>query len=280
MSLSGAAHAPETALARRCRPLLGTFVEIAADRLEFIEAGFEAIATVHTLMSAHQPGSDLSRLNRCGLDGPVPLHPWTAAVLRRALHWSDASDGAFDPTLGGGMQTAGLIPRHPGQPEPDPQASWRDVALDGDRARLRRACVVDLGGIAKGFAVDRAVWAMTAAGASRGLVNAGGDLFGFGDMNWTVTAASPRSRRPTARLRVRDAAVATSALLPGRRGGAHLPRRGRSWSGATVVAASAMDADALTKVVLAGGPQVSACLRSARARAFRFNRSGEWERVA
>ena len=262
---------------RRCRPLLGAYVEIAGDRLEHVEAGFAAIETVHRLMTVHQLDSDLSRLNLCGMDGRVLLHPWTADVLGRALYWAEASAGAFDPTLGALMQVSGLIPRHPGQPAPDAAASWRDVAFDGQGAWLRRACVLDFGGIAKGFAVDQATKAMAAAGAAQGLVNAGGDMRGFGEAEWIIDVPAPRTRRPAARLRVRDAAVATSAVHGGRRGGRHLPWRGRAWASATVVAPSAMDADALTKVVLAGGARVDACLRAADAQAFRVTRGGGWE---
>jgi hypothetical protein len=80
-------------------------------------------------------------------------------------------------------------------------------------------------------------------------------------------------------MRLRDAAVATSAVLPGSRGSRHLPRRARAWSSATVIAPSAMDADALAKVVLAGGRRVRPCLRVGEAQAFRLAASG-WEAVA
>jgi thiamine biosynthesis lipoprotein len=277
----GQGPAPSPALTqRRCRPWLGAFVEIAADRLDAVEAGFAAIETVHRLMTVHQADSDLSRLSLHGLDGPVPLHDWTALVLARALFWAEASDGDFDPTIGGRMQGAGLIPRHPGQPPPDPRANWRDVSLQGGRARLRRACVLDLGGIAKGFAVDVAAAAMIAAGARRGLINAGGDLRAFGEETWTIVLPEPRSRRPAAVLQISQAAVATSALLPGGRGARRLPRRRRAWASATVAAPCAMDADALTKVTLAGGPRVRACLGAVGAEAYRLDRAGGWERLA
>ncbi|MFW1123225.1 FAD:protein FMN transferase, partial [Vibrio parahaemolyticus] len=60
------------------------------------------------------------------------------------------------------------------------------TVIDARRVRLARRVLVDLGGIAKGHAVDRAVAAMIAAGAPCGLVNAGGDLRGFGAMDWAI----------------------------------------------------------------------------------------------
>lgn len=257
--------------------MLGTFVEIAAEGEEAVEAGFGAIAAVHGLMSAHDPDSELSRLNR---EGVLDLNPWTASVLGRALYWAEASAGLFDPTVGALMQAVGLIPRHPGQPDADPGAGWRDVVLDQGRAQLARPCVLDLGGIAKGFAADRAAEAMQQAGAPRGLINAGGDLRAFGAQAWPVAVAEPGRRRPALRLRLRNRGVATSALLPGRAGARHLPRRSRDWASATVVAACAMDADALTKIVLADPPTLRACLAAAGARAVRLSSSGRWERVA
>jgi thiamine biosynthesis lipoprotein len=262
----------------RCRPWLGTFVEVRADTAAAVEAAFAAIETVHGLMSLHRSDSELSRLNRCGVQGPLPLHAWTAAVIARALFWAEASDSAFDPTIGGRMQAAGLIPRHPGEPEPDPQASWRDVRLAGGAAAFARPLRLDLCGIAKGFAADRAVEAMRAAGAERGLVNAGGDLAGFGQA-WPLVAAEPRTRRPMARLSLHGGGLATSAVLPGRRGGRHLPRRGRAWISATVAAPTATDADALAKVALAAKAPVGRCLGLVGARALRLGGDGRMERL-
>lgn len=263
----------------RCRPLLGTFVEVAAERHAHAEAAFEAIATVQGLMSVHDPASELSQLNRQGCGASVRLHPWTAAVLSRALHWAEASDGAFDPTIGGRLLRRGLLPRHPDQPLPDPRATWRDVWLVGREAGLRRDCVLDFGGIAKGFAVDRGAEAMAAAGAEQGVVNAGGDLRLVGQSDWTVLVPEPRTRAAAAWLKLDTGAVATSALRPG--GGApHLPARRRTLVSATVAAPTAMDADALTKVVLAQAATTEACLRQVGARALAATASGEWRALA
>jgi thiamine biosynthesis lipoprotein len=252
---------------------------VAAERPAHAEVAFGSVAIVQALMSVHDPASELSRLNRQGCGGSIRLHPWTARVLERALHWAEASDGAFDPTIGGRLLRRGLLPRHPGQPIPDPRATWRDVWLVGREAGLRRDCLVDLGGIAKGFAVDCAAHAMEAAGAERGIVNAGGDLKFVGRADWTVLIPEPRTRAAAARLRLSAGAVATSALRPGGLA-SHLPGRRRRIASVTVIAPSAIDADALTKVVLAGSGRVEACLREAGARAVAATVSGEWRELA
>src|SRR5690349_5171700 len=85
----------------RCRPLLGTFVEVTCDSARATGAAFDAIAQVHALMSAHDPDSELSRINRFAHRRPIAVHPWTAAVLVRALFWARASKGGFDPVRAG-----------------------------------------------------------------------------------------------------------------------------------------------------------------------------------
>jgi thiamine biosynthesis lipoprotein len=200
---------------RRCRPLLGTFVEIDADRADAIAAGFGAIECVHRLMSAHDPDSDISRINRFAHREPVEVHAWTALVIERALLWSQASCGVFDVVRAGktALRT-GLLPRHADQPLPE-ASHWTWLELQGRSVRLHRAGCIDLGGIAKGFAVDRAVAAMRCAGASGGLVNAGGDLFGFGREPWAAAVVEPLTRRPAVELELRNEALATSAIIDG-----------------------------------------------------------------
>src|SRR5271157_1283879 len=87
---------------RRARPLLGTFVEIAAagpprpDMEPAVEAAFATIAKVHRLMSLQELESELSRLNREASSRPVEVHPWTFEVLQAALDLQRRSGGLFD----------------------------------------------------------------------------------------------------------------------------------------------------------------------------------------
>ena len=262
----------------RCRPLLGTFVEVTADCEQAIEAAFEAVAMVHSLMTAHESDSDLSQVNRFAHREPVEVHALTAAVLERALHWSKASNGAFDIVRAGKIAVdRRLLALHGDQPPP--QAShWTWLELCGSSVSLLKPACIDLGGIAKGFAVDRAIAAMKAAGGTTGLVNAGGDIAGFGPHPWPVQVVEPEGRRPLANVAVSNGAVATSSVKPDR-GDAHLPGRIASLVSATVCAASAMDADALTKIVLAGSESASDCLESVGAKAFVLTAGGQIREV-
>jgi thiamine biosynthesis lipoprotein len=259
---------------RRCRPLLGTFVEIAvigdraADLEAAVEEAFAAIATVHGLMSVHEAASDVSRLNRAACAAEPAVHPWTFAVLAAALDFHGCSDGLFD------VRTA---------PAPGPAGF---ELLSGYRVRLLDPELrIDLGGIAKGFAVDRAIDALRSRGISGGIVNAGGDVAAFGPDRTNVDVRDPGDpRRILCRVALRDNALATSGARfdPVRSldlTGPEIrdPRTAEPPSaviGATVRAPSCLVADALTKVVMIAGLGALAILRRFEAAALVVAASG------
>src|ERR1700681_90849 len=151
---------------RRAKPLLGTFVEIQAsgagkaDLNAGIDAAFDAVAKVHRLMSFHEPDSDVSRLNQFACSHPVSVDPWTYEVLRMAMDLHFRSKGAFDITIAPVLQSLGLLPGSgEGSPSVRQARSSHQVELLGDKMlRFARPGIrIDLGGIAKGFAVDRAL---------------------------------------------------------------------------------------------------------------------------
>ncbi len=148
---------------RRARPLLGTVVEIAAaggpDLDAAVEAAFAAVERVHRLMSFHDPASDVSRLNRDAGIRPVPVDAWTHEVIATAIDLQRGSNGAFDITVAPALQRLGLLPALDGRPAAEGRAAGDAIALlPGGLVRFRDpATRIDVGGIAKGFAVDRAV---------------------------------------------------------------------------------------------------------------------------
>jgi len=140
--------------------------------------------------------------------------------------------------------------------------------LGHDRVRFERALRVDLSGIAKGYAVDRAVNALQCAGVQRILVNAGGDLRIAGPWEQAVWLRHPQAPHlSAAAMSLRNAALATSATYYSRRrtpqgevSALFEPRRARAYTQAgsvSVRAADCMSADALTKVVLFAPPQLA-----------------------
>lgn len=268
-------------LLRRCRPLLGTFVEISAARADAVDAAFQAIERVHRLMSAHEPGSGLSQINRFAHLRPIHVDPWIAAVIERALFWSERSQRAFDVVRAGRRAVAtGTLPRHPGQPEPVAGDS-RCVEMRGGFVSLSKPACLDLGGIAKGFAVDCAVEALREGGCRRGIVNAGGDLRCFGAAPWPISVLHPQSRRAAANVAVENGALATSAGLPADGGLSfdHLGGASGSLVSVTVLAPRACDSDALTKIVWAGGAAASALLAEVDATALLISADAKVERI-
>ena len=269
-------------LVRRCRPLLGTFVEIEADDRNGIEVAFAAIQRVHRLMSAHEPDSDLSRINRFAHLAFVEVDAWTAEVLERAASWSERSEGAFDVVRAGKSAVAnGYFPLHSDQPLPA-AGEWTCLQIDGRSVRSHKPACADLGGIAKGFAVDRAVDALRGAGCERGMVNAGGDLRCFGLGPWAISIVDPSTRRACVAVGVENGALATSAGLPQPDGGlgfAHLGGAPGGWTSVSVLALTACDADALTKIVCARGAAAERLLVSADATALLISEDGEAETV-
>ena len=283
---------PASDSARRARPLLGTFVEVMAsgaprDHLDdSIEKAFEAVAEVHRLMSFHESGSDVSRLNRGALFRPVPVHPQTLEVLDWSRQFAEASHGCFDVTVAAELVDWGLLPRPDCRYQPDGRGSWRDVeSLPDGTVRFHRPLWIDLGGIAKGYAVDRAIERLRFAHIPQACVNAGGDLRVLGPEAERVHLDPRHGRdRRVPILEITNASVASSGGQTLRRHqrmvGPHVHGTARHPVGArtfvSVVAGRCVVADALTKIVLAMGLRSPAVLRRYGATAHVRNARHEW----
>jgi thiamine biosynthesis lipoprotein len=280
---------------RRARPLLGTFVEIEAAGAQVpamqsaVNAAFQAIADVHRLMSFHEPDSDVSRLNREAGVRPIRVHAWTFRVLEAAVEMHRRSKGIFDITVAPTLQAMGLLPRLKDDAPTVIEARRFDAIelLPGQSVRFRQAGVrIDLGGIAKGFAVDRAIQVLRGFDIPSGLVNAGGDLAAFGSEPQTIHIRDPRDpRRVICSVEATDEALASSAprfdpfqsadiagsviIDPATGEPAH------TIAGTTVRAPSCMVADALTKNVMISAAGSLALLEHYRASALSVSTSGD-----
>lgn len=254
------------------------------------EGALDEMARLETLMSDYRPTSELSQLNRQAGGGWLAISPETCQVLAASLTYARATRGAFDPTCLPLMRLWGFRPPPAGAPTLSRPPSPAEVAsalrtvghagLEVDpargRARLARpGAGLDLGAIAKGFAVDRATTLLRAAGYPCFQVNLGGNLaVGSpppGQAAWHIGVKDPMDPlHPFAVLALADEAVATSGgrerfvLLGGERFGHVMdPRTGRPAEGplsATVVAPGAMAADALSTVVEVLGLEASSAL--------------------
>lgn len=251
----------------RCKPLLGTFVEITVPEAAAgsVDRAFAAIADVHARMSFHNEDSDLAALRnaRCGL--VVEVAPQTVEVLRIALDLYRDSNGLFDVTIGHELVRSGFLPRPEGTiPFARPGTSADIEIVDDCRVRCHKAMLIDLGGIAKGFAVDRAVAALKTAGVPEALVNAGGDLRMFGAREWNVQLRDGDGALGMT-IALADCAIASSSNAGWRRrriGRLRTPHIGRGRvavaapARVSVIAERCVIADALTKVAIAA-PEIA-----------------------
>jgi FAD:protein FMN transferase len=254
---------------RRARPWLGTIVEIQVEGLRepaalaALDAAFTEVVRVHRCMSFHEADSDLSRIHAAAPGTVVAVDPRTMEVLHIAQNVELLSRGVFNIAIAARLVANGSLPRPASPFVPDPSACWRDVELLADHGvRLRKPLWLDLGGIAKGYAVDRAIDILRARGAAHACVNAGGDLRVYGARAETVWLRTGQdSDSPLSAVVLANAAIATSSANAGGVPGPHVHgvtrEPVRSDATVSVVADRCVVADALTKVVLAGDAAVT-----------------------
>ena len=227
-------------------------------------------------MSPHKPDSELSRINRDAGHSAVPLSDEMYGLIERALAFSRLSDGAFDITFA----SVGNLYDYREGTEPDALAfergraaiGWRHLVLDPKARTLRFAregMRIDLGGFAKGHAVDNAVAILGELGVRHAIVSAGGDSRVLGDRRgrpWSVAIRDPRREGGVvAVLPLEDTAISTSGDYERyfERDGVrchHLidPRSGRSpdaLRSVTILAPDGLTAEGLSKTVFVLGAQ-------------------------
>lgn len=235
----------------------------------------EVLRTVEARMSAWLEDSEVGHLNAAAANEKVALSRDTVAVLRAARDAAVATEGAFDVTCRPLIElwrNAGAGGGLPTQEEVDAaraRSTWDLIELTDDGATKRQSSArVDLGGLAKGYAIGRAAEALERAGLSGGMVDVGGDLLCFGyqadGRPWTVEVKNPFAAGRLGRLAITGRAVCTSGnyarftLLQGRRY-SHIidPRLGRpadAVPSVTVVAPSALTADIWATALSVLGP--------------------------
>lgn len=173
------------------------------------------------LMSTYKPESQLSQVNAHAFQRPVQVDPDIVEVVERSFDVSRMSGGAFDITYA----SVGYLYDYRAHQKPSdaaiadslPGVDYRKVQVDHDAHTirfLREGTRIDLGGIAKGYAVDRAVQHLRALGIRHAMVNAGGDTRLLGDRRgqpWMVGIRDPRNEgRIVVRVPLTDEAISTS----------------------------------------------------------------------
>lgn len=246
--------------------------EVAADAIERAWAEFVRLDNV---LSSFKPASDLSRLNREGARGFVAVDASLYDLVARSIEYARLTGGRFDVTVGP-LLRVWKAAWAAGRPPGDEEVARAKACVGSDRVELRppdrirftSPCVeIELGGVGKGYAVDRALDVLRAHGVERALVNAGGSSIAAagappGQEGWPVQLGTSIGGRRV--LLLRDASMSTSEQRPrpfaaagGGVGEILDPRTGAPVPGAagvTVVASDGAVAEALTKALLMTTP--------------------------
>ncbi len=253
-------------------------VTLSGEDSAFLEAARDALAEVERVearLSVFRETSDLVDLNRRAGREAVPVDAEMMSLLRACQGLSAETEGAFDPTSTPLSRCWGFLMRDGRLPSQLEIAAARarvgisGVALDAGQGTVRferEGLELNLGGIGKGYALDRGAERLRGFGVSHALLSAGGSsvrALGGRGAGFRVDVRSPAREAPLARLRLRSASLGTSGAgvqfveVDGRRYGHVIdPRTGWPANGvlsASVVAGDASTADALSTAFLVGG---------------------------
>ena len=268
---------------RDARPLMGTIWEITIatqDRprhevLNVVDDAFAEIARVDQALSDWRDGTELYEVNRHAGRGPVTVSQDMYDVVERAHHFSEISNGAFDITFNVMWGVWDFKKRPATLPDAAeisrrlPLISHRNVVLDSKARTIflrQNGMKIGLGGIGKGYAVDRVCMLLEKHGLHNYIVAGGGDMRVSGSRGqdpWRLAVQHPRQQGVLFLLDMTDVAVATSGdyesyfFLDGKRYHHILdPKTGypaRGVSSVTIIALQATDADALATAVFVLG---------------------------
>lgn len=237
---------------------------------------FQEIKRIEILMSRFLGSSDVTRINRSAGVEWVKVSPETAEVIKKAKEISELSEGGFDITVGP-LTELWRKAREKKIPPPAEEVkekldlvNFKNIEMDQERRVFlkKRDMAIDLGGIAKGYGVDRAFDVLRSLGYKKLIVNAGGDLRAGGlkdNQPWSIGIQNPReSEKMLTRISVSNMAVATSGdyerffIYEGKRYH-HIfnPKNGFPTEGCqsvTIVAKDCIRADALATAIFVLGP--------------------------
>jgi thiamine biosynthesis lipoprotein ApbE len=278
------------------RQMMGTWAEITVYSQDdktaniVIESALDAMTEVDSLMSVYKQNSEISEINRQAGKDAVSVSLQTFFVVKSAIHYSEISDGAFDITILPLVRSWGFFRKQgrvPPQEEIDQNrvlVNYKLVELDSEHnpltpfikgeynriKLLKDGMMLDLGGIAKGYAVDQAIEKLKAAKIENVLVNLSGNMYAIGHPKdkdaWRIGIRHPRQKESLLGfLKLQEEAIATSGdyekfFIHDGKKYSHIinPHTGYPVSGiasVTIIAKTAMEADALSTTIFVLGPE-------------------------
>jgi thiamine biosynthesis lipoprotein len=263
---------------QQSRQLMGTIVTIKiigpkASSQTAMDLAFDEISKIEDMMSPYKQDSEISRLNKEGYIDETS--PDLLYLMEQSIYYGTLSSGAFDITIQPILDlwktkiSAGEYPDKEEINNTLTLVNYSNITISNDTVTFNmHGMAVTLGGIAKGYAVDKAISVLKDEGCLSGLVNAGGDGMYFGTRqdgsNWRVGLVNPDNKSESiVILNISDMAVATSGNYEryfnesARLSHISDPKTGyscQSLISATVIASSLMEADALATTIFVLGP--------------------------
>jgi thiamine biosynthesis lipoprotein len=206
-------------LYKKSKILMGTFIEITSSDERAAAIAFKEISRLDNLLSKYKENSDIWQLNKLG---KARVSQDTIYVINKAKQFSKDTDGVFDITVEPLLEIWGFkdqqyrIPAQEEITEALKLVGTDKIIIDETNSTIEfkaENMAIDLGGIAKGYAVDKAVEKLKEIGIKDALINAGGDIFSLGEKfsgKWQIAIRDPRSQGVIKDLKLRDKAIATS----------------------------------------------------------------------
>ncbi|MCM8770395.1 MAG: FAD:protein FMN transferase [Candidatus Omnitrophica bacterium] len=265
---------------KEMRFLMGTVVEVTSSDRRAAEIVFGEISRIENLLSKYKEYSEISQLNK---KGRLKVSPETLYIIKKAKELYELSGGVFDITVAPLLDVWGFSQRqYRIPPEREIKNTLKlvgseKIIIDDKKNEIRfkiKGMSLDLGAIAKGYAVDCAIKKLKEAGVKSALVNAGGDMYCLSNKDgrpWRIAIKNPRGEGFTDYLELSDKAVATSGdyeqffIAEGRRF-SHIfnPKTGYPADAkvvsVTVVADDCLTADALATAIFVLGKDKAAPL--------------------
>lgn len=285
VSQNSSAAQTEIVKYQEARRLMWTKFEIVAygtERARLVEAAnaaFEEIDRLDRQMSNYSETSDLTYINRNAAQGEVKVEKELFELLKLALDYSRTTDDAFDITVGPLMKAWGFFKGQGHLPEPDElkavlaKTGYRHVTLNAQARTIRfdrEGVELDLGGIAKGYAVDKAAEILRESGVTMALITCGSSIYAIGappnQSSWRVDVSNPLDpANPVTTIELKDNALSTSGCyekiftLDGKTY-CHImnPQTGypiQQMLSATVVTPRGVDAEVFSKVLMVQGTE-------------------------
>lgn len=266
---------------KETRVVMDTFGEIScyetdeAMAVQAMDAAFKEMQRIEKLFSKFDENSEVSRINKLAGREEVIVTKEVLMLIQDSIYYSSISEGAFDITIGPLMELWGFVRKKNSMPDSSSieetlrDVGYKNIIINSEKQTitfLHEGIKIDFGGIAKGYAVDRAKDILLSHGIKNGMVNLGGNIFAFGERDWRIGIQDPVNKgKLIGTLKLKNQAISTSGnyerfFESGGKRYSHIINPVTGWPSqgiisVTVVSNTAKEADALSTAIFVMGEE-------------------------